>query len=64
MIKVDETLLRYTAKYFETFGTRIALRMLPASLTNQELYDAIDSCIGRDTDDLMEQYAQDGDLWI
>ena len=56
MIQVDETLLAYAEKYREAFGCMPPLRMLPASLTNEELYTQIDDCIARGVSDLETRY--------
>lgn len=56
MIQVDETLLAYAEKYREAFGCMPPLRMLPPTLTNEELCAQIDDCIARGVNDLETRY--------
>lgn len=61
MIKTDEKLMEYAMRYKEAFGEMIPLRMLPQTLENEELYVAIDDCIARNTNDLVEKFCVDTD---
>lgn len=56
MIFINETLLSYADRYFKQFGNQLPLRMLPQTMTNEELYKAIDDCIDRECDDLVAQF--------
>lgn len=57
MIRIDDRLLECAEKYEAAFGCPLPLRMLPQTLTNEELCAAIDDCIARGKNDLEERYA-------
>ena len=61
MIIIDTTYLEYADKFLKHFDEPIALRMLPQTLTNEELYAAIDDCIKRNENDLIEKYQPETD---
>lgn len=56
MIQVNDSLLAYADKYYNTFRCQLPLRMFPQTLTNEELYKLIDDCIARSCNDLVEQF--------
>ena len=56
MIEVNDALLAYADKYYNAFRCQLALRMLPQTLTNEELFKLIDDCIARNCNDLVEQF--------
>lgn len=56
MIKIDDKLLEYASKYEKKFGVSLSLRMFPQTLTNEELYKAIDDCVDRNVNDLESKY--------
>lgn len=59
MIEINNKLLEYADKYEKAFGTTLPLRMLPQTLTNEELYKAIDDCIDRNIEALESRYFSD-----
>ena len=61
MIEINDKLLEYADKYEKAFGYSLPLRMLPQTLTNEELYVVIDECIDKDIDDIETRYISDVD---
>lgn len=55
MILIDDKLIEYAEKFRIAFGYMISLRMFPLKLSNDELCAAIDDCIRRGVDDLVEK---------
>lgn len=56
MIQVNDSLLAYADKYYNTFRCQLPLRMFPQTLTNDELFKLIDDCIARNCNDIVEQF--------
>ena len=61
MIKTDEKLMEYATRFKEAFGEMIPLRMLPQTIENEELFAAIDDCIERNVNDLVEKFCPEAD---
>lgn len=56
MIQIDDVLLAYADKYYNTFRCQLPLRMFPQTITNEELFKLIDDCISRNCNDIVEQF--------
>lgn len=62
MIEINDQLLAAAEDYFQAFGHMLPLRMLPMSLSSEELCAQIAGCIARGEDDLVQRYCgEDGD---
>lgn len=66
MIRIDEQVKICAKRYYETFGEPLPLRMLPQTMTNEMLCQAVESCIARNVNDLLIRFCseQDDDILI
>lgn len=61
MIEINDKLLEYADKYEQAFGSPLPLRMLPQTLTNEELYEVINECIDKNIDYIETRYVSNLD---
>lgn len=61
MIHIDEQVKLCAQQYHQAFGEPLPVRMLPPTMTNEMLCDAVQSCIARNTNDLLLRYSPDAE---
>lgn len=61
MIRIDEQVKLFAQQFYEVFGEQLPLRMLPQTMTNDMLCEAVNSCIERRTNDILSCFSPEAE---